>query len=465
MRSKSSVRLAAAAAATILLAACGSSGSGTDSTYPDGPAGAIAIDGSAPKVVATRYGQNYWCWNGYGNHMPRIQSLVGPLGLDLLRTGGYNNDAEKSTGGYGTDPFGEDQLDTFVAYARAVGAEPIIQVPLIGNYKKHAATGKADPADAAALVTHANVTHDHRVKYWEIGNEPDLYAAADVPGYTREQFFADFNAFSSAMKAVDPSIQILGPELSWKYYPTQPKNSANDWLTPFIEQCKGSYDVIAIHRYPFDAAHSTIPNAMEDVESYVGFVRSIQALIASEAPGVPFAITEANITWDGDPSHSIYDASPQTIFAAIWLADNLAASREEGLWAQHFWSLSESWTLGFVDPSTSRPRPEYHAFQMVSANMGPTELATAPPAGFSVYASRNAADDTTVVLVLNKHATNDAETFVFSGMSGTPAADFTATFPAYSISVVTFPDGGGTPTIYRYSGQEAAAGSGPIRVQ
>jgi hypothetical protein len=470
MRSNPFLPSIAAAAAALLVTACTSPGSGASSggTYPDGTAGTISIDGSAPRAVTMRYGQNYWSWGGYGNNMPRIQSLVAPLRLDLLRAGGYNNDAEKSTGTYGSDPFGQAQIDAFVAYCAAVGAEPIIQVPLIDSCKKHG--GSADPADAAALVHYANVTKGYKVKYWEIGNEPDLYGdvnngVTDIPGYSLTRFIADFKAFASAMKAVDPGIQILGPELSWKYYPRQARNSANDWLTPFVDQCKGYYDVIAIHRYPFDAAHCTIPNAMADVDDYVSMVRAIQDLLGTYAPGVPFAITEANISWDGDPSHSIYPASPQTIFAAIWVADILGAAREEGLWAQHFWSLSESWTLGFVDPSTVMPRPEYHGFQLVSAHMGPTELSSTPAAGFSVYASRSAADDATIAIVLNKHASNDAETFAFSGMSGTPAAGFTTTFPAYSISAVIFPDGGGAPAIYRYSGTEAAAGSGPVQVQ
>lgn len=445
--------------------ACGSRGSSEGPTYPDGPAGTIAIDGSAPRAVTVRYGQNYWCWDGYGNSMPRVQALVAPLGLHLLRAGGYNNDAEKSTGAYGSDPFGEAQLDAFVAYSAAVGAEPIVQVPLIDNYKRHG--GIPDPADAAALVRYANVTRGYHVKYWEIGNEPDLYGdlnngVVDIPGYTVASFIADFKAFAAAMKAVDPTIMILGPELSWKYYPNLPKNSATDWLTPFLEQCKGYYDVVSIHRYPFDAAQATIENAMGDVDTYVTLVEAMEAYLASEAPGVPFAITEANVTWDGNPGHSTF---PLTIHAAIWVADILSASREQALWAQHFWSLSESWTLGFIDSATVKPRPEYYGFQLVSASMGPVELASAPAPGFSVYASRDAADSSTAVVVLNKHATNDPETFAFTGTSGTPARGFTAKFPAYSISVVVFPDGGGAPEVYRYSGVEVAKGSAPIRLQ
>ena len=448
-------------------AGCALTGGKRGPSYPDGPAGFIAIDGSSPMPVPTRYGQNYWCWNGYGNAMPKVRSLIAPLKLDLIRAGGYNNDAGRSSGTYGTDPFDEKQIDAFVTYAAAAGAEPIIQVPLINSYKRHG--GTADPADAAALVAYANLTKGYHVKYWEIGNEPDLYAGnngpADIPGYSLPRFIADFKAFAAAMKAVDPSIRILGPELSWKYYPNRPKDSEDDWLTPFLEQCKGAYDVVAVHRYPFDAAGCTIQNAMDDVDRYIPFVQAIKDLVASEAPGVPVAITEANITYDGDPAHSVYPASPQTIYAAIWVADTLSAAREEGLWSQHFWSLSEGWTLGFIDPVAARPLPEYYGFQMVSSAMGPVELASSAPAGFSVYASRTAANDATVAVVLNKHDTNDAETFVFTGMDGTPTRNFTATFPAYSITTVVFPDGGGAPTVYRYSTSEAYAGSAPVRVR
>src|SRR5512142_1658584 len=238
------------ALATLALA-CASSRASPRAGWPDGPAATVAVNGAASHAVTTRYGQNYWCWNGYGNQMPAVQPLVAPLGLNLLRAGGYNNDAEKSTGAYGSDPFGHDPIDAFVAYARAVGAEPILQVPLLSSYKRHG--GTADPADAAALVTYVNVTKRYGVKYWEIGNEPDLYATADLPGYTVDRYIADFKAFGAAMKAVDPSLRLLGPELSWKYYPTQARNGPNDWLTPFLRDAKGAYDVVAIHRYPFDA--------------------------------------------------------------------------------------------------------------------------------------------------------------------------------------------------------------------
>lgn len=62
----------------------------------------------------------------------------------------------------GPDTFDNVQIDKAVAYARAVGAEPILQVPLLAADP----TGKAAPADtAAAMVTYANVTAKYGIKY------------------------------------------------------------------------------------------------------------------------------------------------------------------------------------------------------------------------------------------------------------------------------------------------------------
>jgi hypothetical protein len=411
--------------------------------------------------------------------MPHVQALTTSLKLNLYRAGGYNNDAEKSTGSYGSDPFtGTTAVDTatidaYIDYCVAVGAQPVLQVPIIDNYKQNG--GKLDPADAAAIVTYCNKTKSYDVKYWEIGNEPDLYASGgDLAGYSVARFIADFQAMASAMKQVDPSIKILGPELSWMYYPNQ--TGSNDWLTPFLQECSGKdsngnyyVDYLTIHRYPFDASQCTIANAMGDVKTYNSFVRQIQSYIPTRTIGgrdIPFGITEANISWDGNPSDSIYAASPQTIYAAMWVVDTLCAAREQGLWSQFYWSTCESWTIGFINPSGYSPRPEYYGFKLVTNNMGSDELKSTPPSGFSVYSSRNGTN--TVVMVLNKNATNNTETFSFSNMGSfgsSPISGFSATFPAYSISCVTFPDSGGSPMIYRYSGTEASEGSGPAIVQ
>jgi hypothetical protein len=420
--------------------------------------GTIVVSGTNPIARSTKFGENYWCWNNYGDNVAGTESVVSALSLNVLRAGGHNNDTNTSNT---FDPFNDAKIDTYVAYCRAVGAEPILQVPILKDLSgNHPASAQA----AADIVTYCNKTKGYGIKYWEIGNEPDLYAdQGDYPRYTVARFCADFNAFSTAMKAVDPTIKILGPELAWRYYPN---HDANDWLSPFLSHCKGSFDIVAIHRYPFPADQCSIANAMGDITQFNAVVAGIRAqMAAARLSAVPLAITEANIAWDGNPAHSKMAASPQTFFAGLWIADTLGAAIRQGLWAMCYWSLSEYWSFGFVDSQTRRPKPNYYAFQMVSNHTGPTLLNATRPAGFSVYASRSSGDDATVLIVINKNATNRMETVSFSGLATAPSRSYSYTFPAYSLSCLSIPDSGGQMSVWSYTQDMAAAGSAPQKVQ
>jgi hypothetical protein len=302
------------------------------------------------------------------------------------------------------------------------------------------------------------------VKYWEIGNEPDLYSDQGVyPGYAVDDYANDFNRFSQAMRQADPSIEILGPELSWKYYP---QTGGNDWLGPFLTLSRGNYDIVSIHRYPFDAQHSTIENALADVQTFNSVVQGVrlQMSAAGLPADFPLAITEANVSWDGDPTHSTQSASPQTFFAGLWVADNLGAALQQELWSVNYWSLSESWTLSFIDGTTKQAKPNYYAFQMISNHTGTTLLQATPPQGFSVYASRNAANDTSILIVINKNATNNSETITLSGLPSAPAVP-AYKFPAYSLTCLSIPDNGAPMSVWSYTQAMAANWGPPQRVQ
>lgn len=102
------------------------------------------------------YGTNYGPWqNLTGSMMPYVEEA----GFTFLRFPGGN--------------WGDEYLltaarfDEFVALARDLNAEPMVNVKLY----------KASPERAAKWVKYANVTHEYGIKYWGIGNEPSLYAS------------------------------------------------------------------------------------------------------------------------------------------------------------------------------------------------------------------------------------------------------------------------------------------------
>jgi hypothetical protein len=374
-----------------------------------------------------------------------------------MRVGGYNNDVNLAS------PFDNAAFDKAVAYARAIGAEPIIQVPLLADTAGQLPTA----ATAAGMVTYANVTKGYGIKYFSIGNEPDLYATqglpADstqpaIPGYTPSDYCASATGYVAAMKAVDPTIKIVGPDLSWKY---QAGNGANDWLTPILEGCGALFDVIAIHRYPFEAAQATLAAAAADPAAFRNVIAQVRGILQAAGQGEkPLALTEMNVAYDA--TSCVLDASPGTVGSALWLADSVGTAIELGLWTSAVWDISDldDWGLGLIGmPPAHTPRPSYYAYSLYADHFGPTLLdVTSVPAGVSAHASRNAADDATEVIAINWNA---SAVELQLEVTGLPAAPTAATFvvPAVSIAAVEIPDTGpASAWVYAEAQRQAAVG-------
>jgi hypothetical protein len=383
------------------------------------------------------FGTSYWQWSpSWGDLVAGTESKVLPLGPAVVRIGGYNNDTNAP------DVFDSKQIDLAVAYARAISAEPILQVPLLAADT----AGTPPTADtAAAMVTYANVTSVYGIKYFSIGNEPDLYPDATgstkgIAGYTPAAFCASATAYVAAMKAVDPTIQILGPELSWKY-----QTGVNDWLTPILQTCGALFDVVTVHRYPIDPAQTTIANAAADAKKLNGVIGHVRAIMdLAGVGGKPLAITEANITYDGTPAKSILPASPGTVPAGLWAADTFGMGLQNGLWATIFWSTREGWTLGLLASGDGTPQPAYWAFDMYATRFGPTLLTvSSTPDGVRAYASRNQTNTGIQAMVVNWNSATATLGFQIDGVL--TSANFV--IPALSMAAIEIPDTGAASAV------------------
>lgn len=138
-------------------------------------------------------GNNVW----FRNPSDMVWQLTADSGIQSLRIGGngYNDNIPSNT-----------ELINWVNRIQAMGAEPIMQV------------SQHDPAsNAAALVKLFNVdlVTGKAIKYWNIGNEPWLEAnrpATSTVGAIVEPYF---KARAAAMKEVDPTIKIYGPDFAY----------------------------------------------------------------------------------------------------------------------------------------------------------------------------------------------------------------------------------------------------------
>ncbi len=417
------------------------------------------ISAASPAPRTTTWSVNYWQWTPtWGDAVAGTETLVAALKPSYLRVGGYNNDANVP------DPFDEAQIDAMVAYARAVGAEPILQVPVLGD------TAGAQPTaqTAADMVTYTNVTKKYGIKYFAIGNEPDVYAdqatasAPSRPGYTAADVCTTLATFVAAMKGVDPSIKIVGPDLAYRY---QANNGNYDWLTPILQGCGNLLDVVSIHRYPFEAKQSTASGAQNDAAAFRQVIASVRGIMdRTGQAGKPLALTEMNVAYDA--TTCVLGASPGTVGAALWMLDQLGTAIQLGLWTSAVWDISDTdeWSLGLIGlPPGHVPRPPYYAYQLFADHFGPTVLdVSSAPAGVNVYASRNAAADGTQIVYANW---NSADVGVEVEVTGLAAAPTPARFrlPAQSVGAIEVPDTGPAQA-WAYGEPERAAAVGPRAV-
>lgn len=185
----------------------------------------------AQKISPQLVGTNLW----YKNPSDTVWQLTKNSGVKIIRIGGHSYDKNL--------PSKETLLD-WVKKIRAAGAEPLMQV---SQYKS---------AEVAAdLVRYFNVEMSKEVapiKYWNIGNEPWLQANRPDIKTFGAVVEAYFKPIAAAMKAVDPTIKIYGPDFC--DYLNEPINDLfggkND-ITGKVSGMNYYYcDGLVWHRYP-----------------------------------------------------------------------------------------------------------------------------------------------------------------------------------------------------------------------
>jgi alpha-L-arabinofuranosidase len=290
----------------------------------------------------------HWQW-GIG---PRDER---PSWIDLS----WNNEVEPSD--FGTDEF--------IRFARAVGAEPTITVNVEGR--------GATVEEAAAWVEYCNGPatsrfgamrarnghpEPYRVKYWEIGNEiwgDWVRGHSDAATYAR-----NLARYAKAMRAVDPSIQVIAV-------------GDNDmaWNRTVLESSSDRIDFLAVHHYYSRRdMNGDLRNLLArplHYERFYGEVESaLGALPADRRPAL--AINE----WGLDlPESQVY-----SILGALYGARLMNVfERRGGIVAMSAVSdLVNGWPGGIIQASRDSlfVTPIYLVNQLYATHLGAERLAT-----------------------------------------------------------------------------------------
>lgn len=304
--------------------------------------------GKGLKISPLLVGNNAWMNPGHD-----VFEASAGAGLKMVRIGGN---------GYRQHMPPTAQIEIWVNEIKAIGAEPMIQV-----------TG-TDPAAAAALVRYFNVTTRNTVKYWNIGNEPWLNAGQPSDLEAFAQIVATtIKTNASAMKDVDSSIQIFGPdECDWVdgLYNALLGGSAD--ITGKDANNHYYIDGVSFHRYPSwgdmgldinTAAVNDLVDRFKKAKAAVDRVNAEKDRYGSNA--LQWGLGEWN-QWNGA---LVCQWDNGQFFAQVY-----GAAMKYGATYATTWSMQESTDrpcgdtdYSFINPDMT-PRSTYYHMQMVSQN-------------------------------------------------------------------------------------------------
>ena len=259
--------------------------------------------------------------------------------------------------------------DEFVAFARAVGAEPSITVNVEGR--------GATVEEAAAWVEYCNgaatskygamrAANGHptpfAVKFWEVGNEiwgDWVRGHSDAETYAR-----NYNRYAKAMRAVDPSIKLIAVG----------DNNMN-WNRTVLRAAGEKIDYLAIHHYyGRNEAGNDPMNLMARPLFFERFYREVGQLLRElKLEGrVKLAINEWGLDLPTERQYSMESA----LYAARLM--NVFERSGELVEMSAVSDLVNGWPGGIIQAARHNVfvSPIYHVNQLYNTHRGEERLAT-----------------------------------------------------------------------------------------
>jgi hypothetical protein len=285
----------------------------------------------------------------------------------------------------------EQALDQFVAYAQSVGASPMIEIPI----------QPGDSSLASEWVNYCNVQKGEGVHYWCVGNEPDLYAQKPpddaLDNYNVYDYINDFRLDYNAMKQVDPTLVVLGPDLA---FPAQ--EGEKDWLTPFLQFDGDIVNMVSVHHYACvspDQYNSRV--LKDDIRRLKPVFRALQGKVSENSDVyIPLVYSEENIYPQG-PADPKPVTAAQDFSAALWQGDEVGTLLDEGVILDAPGPLWATGADGFLTPQGANPA--YWIFKLFADRWKGHPLSTqVQKSDVSVYAAQDPQTKDVCLFIFNE---------------------------------------------------------------
>jgi len=402
-------------------------------------------------------GQNAWMPSfKYSGKFETLCPQLNAAGVKMIRIGGTNYNKPAS----GNNGLTNAQYDILIGAIKGAGAEPIVQLSDALTYQQ-----------AKDLVYYLNVTKNWGVKYWSIGNEPDLL------GKTSTQIQTYITTIAPGIRDISASAIILGPDLS-SYNATTMGQLLGGSSNIAGKDSKGRYFINCATFHCYRKYTDT------DVESRIAdLVSKVNSVNTSRTDNpLKWGLTEFNITYDNDLESSA-DNKVWSMYAGQLMAEVYGLGIKYGAMTVTCWATHENGgtragtDLGLFDAPTSYTgRSNYYHTQMLGLYKKSTYMPTYIVQGTAkVIATYDATGYQ--VLIINETGTQQALTLRLDGgttvisnplkiklLNGSVAKEFVSYVEAYGTRLLVFDAAGNLTCNWRYCKTQSDALQPPVVV-
>lgn len=294
------------------------------------------------------------------------------------------------------------QIDQFMDFAGKVGAAAIFTVRLLDG----------TPEQAAEMVRYTNIEKGYNVRYWSIGNEPTLFDGVmrnRGETYDVQRFNQEWRTFAEAMQAVDPTIQLVGPEINQFSHDITPGATTNygewdeTWMIEFLKANGDLVDVVSFHRYPYPSSRTSGAPTLDELRLNAQewdriFIHARELIHEYTGRDLPIAVTEFNSAYDKSFGG---ETTPDSHFNAIWLADVLGSMAKNGVHMANVWALTAKGGYGGLGlVGQFDVFPAYYTYQMYKMFGSELVYSSSDDPDLSIYAAQRE-DGALTILVVN----------------------------------------------------------------
>lgn len=286
--------------------------------------------------------------------------------------------------------------DAWVRSVRSLGADVLFTLASEIPYNAKPAADLAKYEHVVKRIVEHYVTGwgggmKNAVRWWEFSDQPDFFKTHFAG--TPDQFHAMYGAVARAVKAVDPTLQVGGPNLAF------PLNED----APYRE---GLFDYVRAQKLPFDfVSYIWFADATRDPLEFTRVARAMQTVLdAKGMNGTKQVLASFNMT-------GIADAKPDPVETAIYQAAALVYLQDAPVERAVLFRADTGWDPyhRFRDPAgvfglggEVDARARAFALQArMQATPRRVAIGGGDDKGYAVLAGRSEAGDLVQVLVVN----------------------------------------------------------------